>query len=535
MGVDTTDYYNLVARFMVEGEGRLKTAKSMLQEVRSELTKWNAEIREMRPQLVAQALAIEKESLAAKVASKEERDLRFGDALRKDMEVLGKDKMATIANDLRNAKKELTAGFGREGFGVFALRDLTKELKDQEGIWKSLGDVVGKVKQRFDFTFLTFIFGGMMLERFGRTILTTVLSIGDKITGQLLPAQKAVMEVAAAFEFMKFTMFTALGESAMFQNITKMMIEGLNAVSSYLDEHPLASDITIGVGVVSLFMGAATLFGGGLAQIGAVIQAVQNLLGFPAADTSAAGQLASGLKGVVIAAALTVGFMEIYSGVSEMAKGHINWDSIMTTIAGLLMVGGIAVMKWVPGVGKAIGAFMIASSVIISLREVIWEIAEGAMALPIDFLDKVLGFKDVKNVGLSYDATGRVIAGVTKVLPDARNEFTLVSTTLSDQDLILQQIKIDFDKIPDVLPSVSSAYDTHRTAVDTLAVSNWKLAESQNAVNSSMSNSTTPSSSTTPLPGGWVLRNGRYYAQGSKEYATEFARNATSNTTGANG
>lgn len=187
------------------------------------------------------------------------------------------------------------------------MKPVDKILKD---IDKQL-EKVNMQKRRFDMNVLSWLFGGIALQRMGMTIMRFLIPSMDMLEKINDRAAKKTMGVAAAFEYMKISIFETLVNTPLFQNFIEAAVKFFIWIADLAQQHPLLVEIAAVLGGIALTLGSIAIGVGIFGQL----EHLMVLLG-----------LGNGVAGA--------------AGVAKTAIAAIDTISL-STIAGVL--GGLAV------------------------------------------------------------------------------------------------------------------------------------------------------------------------------------------------
>ena len=155
------------------------------------------------------------------------------------------------------------------------LDELNKKLKKTDDNLKAKSNILDGVTRRFNMNTLSFIFGGMMLERFASKSLGAFATSYFKVTEYQTELGKTVMGVQANFEFLKYSIFNALNQNDMIIGLINGFGSIIEKVSEFINLNPETSALIVG------FMGFAWVLGGVGMAIGGIAQSQHliNLMG----------------------------------------------------------------------------------------------------------------------------------------------------------------------------------------------------------------------------------------------------------------
>jgi len=110
-----------------------------------------------------------------------------------------------------------------------------------------------EMKNRFDMNTLSWMFGGMALQRVSLMMVRFLIPSMEKLEQLNTEGAKKVMGLAAAFEFLKISLFETLSNSPLFEQFIEFLISASIWISEFAQEHPKVVEMLaaiVGVGVV---------------------------------------------------------------------------------------------------------------------------------------------------------------------------------------------------------------------------------------------------------------------------------------------
>jgi len=146
-----------------------------------------------------------------------------------------------------------------------AKRVLEATRKSIQGIKQSTSDAATEMV-RFNMQTLSFMFGGMALKRVGESFFRFAFNSWEKYEGWQSKAIESTMQLTASWEFLRFSIFNALGQSELFQSMVSAVISMVDWVSQLASKHP---DLVAFAGV---FSGLAFTLGSVAMGVGVVWQ-----------------------------------------------------------------------------------------------------------------------------------------------------------------------------------------------------------------------------------------------------------------------
>lgn len=137
-------------------------------------------------------------------------------------------------------------------------------IKAIENALKGLNEKVKETTRKFDMNALSFLFTGMAMQRMAQSFFTFAFNKWEQYEGYQGAAIDSTMRLSAAWEFMRFSIFNALGQSELFQNLITALIDAFNWISQFVSKHP---EFTAFIAEFIILVGIL----GGIAQVGSLI------------------------------------------------------------------------------------------------------------------------------------------------------------------------------------------------------------------------------------------------------------------------
>lgn len=359
-----------------------------------------------------------------------------------------------------------------------ATAPLTKVQKNIENIDKT----VGHMKRTFDFTFFSFLFTGMAIQRFSQNLLRGITGILGKIEGYISPASKAILGMQAAFEYLKFSIFNALNQSALFMNVTNWLTTMIDRLSDFMREHPKISELIMEVGGVGFVVGAGLTAMGVLMQLGKLIAAIFGMTGL-----TFMAEFALGFAAVTMTISLGL-LIGDFLGFEETVKKEGILSAVLDLLGGIFAVVGSAMLFSPEPTTKAIGAVIITLGLIIQFRDPIfkwvnekWKSVLGGAALGAS-----LGLP-FGGIGAFFGAIGGgAIGGATDFLKKETETLDGFSSKTQDLGSIIinnpfrswENMNTEVTKTPELIGNVCSSINptlsetTDKTFSETI-MPNW--------------------------------------------------------------
>ena len=135
-------------------------------------------------------------------------------------------------------------------------------------------------KLRFDMNSLNYLFAGMALKKFGESFFKFAFNAWDRYEGYQSASLDSTMRLTAAWEFFRFSIFNALGESSLFTSFIDFIIKAANLLSEFVSKHPNLVAITAGFAALAVVLGGISMAGSILYQLWFGIIYLGEIFGF---------------------------------------------------------------------------------------------------------------------------------------------------------------------------------------------------------------------------------------------------------------
>ena len=249
---------------------------------------------------------------------------------------------------------------------------------------------------------LSILFTGMAIKRLGDNILKSLVKTYMTATDEQSKFNQALLGVQASFEFLKFSIMDALGNSELVLGLVEALISAVNWISAFVNKHPLVAMM------IGLFAVLAIVVGG-LAMV--------------------IGQTALGFIGILAAASLlSVGLSPFMATVVVVILGVV--ATILLLGAAFFAIKGIigSSMSPMKKFFALLGVFLLAGVVLVLLLGATLAlpiIAIFAIVTALYFLSQRLG--GVKN---AFKALGIFVLAILAFVGDAILETLLIPIRL---------------------------------------------------------------------------------------------------------
>jgi len=168
-----------------------------------------------------------------------------------------------IITNLLLGKDEVTPALKRAYAAGQNYAKFTQNLNTQNKAFNAGMDDFNKKldesKKRFDMNALSWVFGGMALQRMGLTITRFFLPSMDKLEKINDKAAKKVMGIYAAFEFLKVSIFETLMQTPFFAKFVEWIIKAAIWVAEFAQKYPTILELSIAVGAIATALGTLAI------------------------------------------------------------------------------------------------------------------------------------------------------------------------------------------------------------------------------------------------------------------------------------
>jgi len=139
------------------------------------------------------------------------------------------------------------------------MEELFGKNSDKMKVFNSgMADSIKKTKMlktRFDMNTLSYLFAGMAMQRIGLGIMRFMIPSMDKLNKMNNASSKKIMGVAAAFEFLKISIFETLMGVPMVQTFIEEIIKIFITMAEFVQEHPKWTVAIAGIGIAFATLG----------------------------------------------------------------------------------------------------------------------------------------------------------------------------------------------------------------------------------------------------------------------------------------
>ncbi len=232
---------------------------------------------------------------------------------------------------------------------------------------------------------LSVMFAGMAMQRFGVGGLRALVNTSKIAGAETTVFSKKTEQLTASWEFVKFSIISALSQSPLFLNAINFIINLVNGVGEWIAANKEAALAIVGTfaifavgGALMAVVGQFVTFYTGVKGLGMLIKGTETIMGTAAAPKSVVGKFAGGLG---LMRGLIGGGLIIGAGFKLFGKpaGEVYSALELFEIIGLATAGGFVL-------GGPLGAFASATIVM-----TIVAIRSGAIQRDIERVKNIIG------------------------------------------------------------------------------------------------------------------------------------------------
>ena len=224
-----------------------------------------------------------------------------------------------------------------------------------------------KMTKGFDMSFLSLLFGGMMLKRVFLDTTMSLISNYKEMIGQNALFSKSIEKLGGSVDYLKYSLIEGWANS----DFTKKTIEKITNIfiklGEFFDDHPKLATTLINVGIAIGSLGTAAMVMGGLKQIFSIggtawvfLDFLTKLVGL---DISKLKNLPSSIKGIskislpgglkvpsiagltISAVGVVLMIKDIEKTINDIAIG--DWEKVAEDIANLVGDSLITAAPWI--------------------------------------------------------------------------------------------------------------------------------------------------------------------------------------------
>jgi hypothetical protein len=219
--------------------------------------------------------------------------------------ILNTSKVSRDFNKMEQLGRSL-AVIGAKGIDVSkVVNNMQRELSKapalmqgfNHGIARGQKEVL-KLKNQFDMAFLSIMFAGMYMDKFGKSLVSLVLPAMGRFADFQHKGVKAVNAMNASIEFLKFSLFDAFSQTDVFRLFIEYTIKAADWVSDFVGKSPGWAIGIAAVGAAFVLVGKSLLL---TAEMYTGIRAIKDIAAFFGAGgtgASAAGNVDAFAKGL---------------------------------------------------------------------------------------------------------------------------------------------------------------------------------------------------------------------------------------------
>ena len=281
-----------------------------------------------------------------------------------------------------------------------------KKIDDAEKGLRRLDESSKKLKPRFDMNNLSWLFGGMALQRMSMSVVRFLLPAMDKLALINDVASKKVMGVAAAFEFLKISLFETLANTPLFQQFVEWIIKGAIWISEFAQKHPQVIEMAMAIGVIGAVLGTLAMATGIFGQLEHLLK----LLGWSSAGVGTGGGVVGAIDKINGLLATGFFFYLAWKGFQDFNEGGLSAaiDEILAAVMIPLLGVGWAIAFYLVAQGfKAVTGEDIGTWVVKEVEKIQEKLNEQRLFFPADFgkPTKTVGFLEGTIAGDILDWT----------------------------------------------------------------------------------------------------------------------------------
>ena len=139
------------------------------------------------------------------------------------------------------------------------IENFKKHIKDTSPFMDAFNAGLKETKNRFDMNTLSWMFGGMALQRVSLMMMRFMIPSMDKLEKLNTAGAKKVMGMSAAFEFLKISIFETLSNTPMFKQFVEWIIKGALWLSEFAQKHPTITAIAAALAGIGVVLGTISM------------------------------------------------------------------------------------------------------------------------------------------------------------------------------------------------------------------------------------------------------------------------------------
>lgn len=118
---------------------------------------------------------------------------------------------------------------------------------------------VDELAKRFDMNSLSWLFGGMAMQRMGLSLTRFLIPAMDKLEQLNTAGAKKVVAMTAAFEFLKISLFETLTSIPLFAQFVELIIKGAIWIAELVQKHPWVVAIAAAFAALAVTLGTMAM------------------------------------------------------------------------------------------------------------------------------------------------------------------------------------------------------------------------------------------------------------------------------------
>jgi len=199
--------------------------------------------------------------------------------------------------------------------------EVVKKLANQElrGLIEKESMAAKKAKEmknRFDMNTLSWMFGGMALQRMGLMMTRFMIPSMDKLAKLNTYGAKQVMAVSAAFEFLKISLFETLSQTPLFGKFVEWIVKAAIWTSEFAQSSPLIVQMAAAIGGIATVLGTLAIGIGIFKQLAHLDKLIFNYFGMDG-EGGTAGKSLKGFSKLAGALAIAFAVKGIWDDLKE--------------------------------------------------------------------------------------------------------------------------------------------------------------------------------------------------------------------------
>ena len=163
--------------------------------------------------------------------------------------------------------------FSRQGINVNKqLDEMRTRLKGSKVDLNALNKGFMRGRQAFNMFNLSLMFGGMILQRAGMTVMRFMVPAMDKLEKLNSKGAKEIMGMTAALEFMKISIFETLSQTGLFKAFTEGFVKLAIWVSELVQKYPTITAIVAAFALLAIGVGTTGLIFSKIGNVGTMFK-----------------------------------------------------------------------------------------------------------------------------------------------------------------------------------------------------------------------------------------------------------------------